>query len=69
MILLEAKVKPRPSVNIKGILQMQVGFNGLPSHKDIYYTLMLPLTWGLDGINSLLLMYINTLWLDVYVSR
>ena len=57
-----------PSVNIKDILQVQVGFNCLLSLKGIML-LMLPLTCkGLVGINSLLLIYINTLWLDVYVS-
>ena len=57
-ILHETKAKPRPSVNIKNILQMQVGFNCLLSHNGIML-LMLPLTC--KGLNSLLLMYINTL--------
>ena len=40
-----------------------MGFNCLISHKGIML-LMLPLTC--KGFNSLLLMYINTLWLDAY---
>ena len=60
LILLEVEVKPR-LVNIKDILQMQVGFNCLPSHKGIMLV-MLPMAY--EGFNRLLLMYINTLWLD-----
>ena len=46
---------------------MQVGFNCLLSHKGIML-LMLPLTCkGLAGFSSLLLMYINTLWLEQYI--
>ena len=40
---------------------MQVGFNCLLSHKG-NILLMLPLTY--KGFNRLVLMYINTLWLD-----
>ena len=53
------------SVNMKDILRRQVGFNCLLSHKGIML-LMLPMTC--KGFNRLLLMYINTLWLDVYVN-
>ena len=53
------KAKPRPSVNIKDILR------SLLSHKGIMF-LMLPMTC--KGFNRLLLMYINTLWLDAYVN-
>ena len=61
-----AEVKPRPSVNIKDILQVQVGFNCLLSHEGVML-LMLPMTCkDLAYINSLLLMYSNTLSLDVY---
>ena len=65
LILHKAEVKP----NIKDILRVQVGFNCLLSHKGIML-LMLPLTCkDLVGTNSLLLiLYINTLWLDVYIS-
>ena len=65
LILHEAEVKPRSSANIKDILQMPVGFNCLLSHKGIML-LMLPMTY--KGFNRLLLMYISTLWLDVYVN-
>ena len=58
LILHEAEVKLRLSVNIKDILRMQVGFNCLLSHKGIIL-LILSLTY--KGFN---LMYINTLWLD-----
>ena len=58
LILHEAKAKP--SVNVKDILQMQVGFNCLLSHKGIML-LMLPMAY--KGFNRLLVMYINTLWL------
>ena len=51
-------------VNIKDMLQMQVVFNCLLSHKG-NILLMLPLTYM--GFNRLLLMYINTLWLDAYM--
>ena len=61
LILHEAKA----SVNVKDILCMQVGFNCLLSHKGVIF-LMLPLTY--KGFNRLLLMYINTLWLDAYVN-
>ena len=65
LILHKAKVKSRPSVNIMDILRMQVGFNCLLSHKEIIL-LMLPMTC--KWFDRLLLMYINTLWLDPYVS-
>ena len=64
-ILHEAEAKLRLSVNIKDILRMQVGFNCILSYKGIML-LMLPVTC--KGFNRLLLMYINTLWLDVYVN-
>ena len=51
LILHETEEKPRPSVNIKDILQMQVGFNCLLSHKGII-PLMLQLTY--KGFNRLL---------------
>ena len=35
LILHKAEAKLRLSVNIKDILQVQVGFNWLPSHKGI----------------------------------
>ena len=63
LILHEAEVKLRPSVNIKDILQMQVGFNCLLSYKGIML-LMLLLTR--KSFKSLLLMYIYTLLLDEY---
>ena len=63
MILHEAEAKR--SVNIKDILRMQVGFNCLLSHKGITL-LMLPMTY--KGINKLLLMHINTSWLDAHVN-
>ena len=62
LILHEAKA--RPSVNIKDILRIQVGFNCLLSHKT-FILLMLPMT--AKWFNRLLLMYINTLWLNPYV--
>ena len=65
LILHKAEAKLRPNVNIKDILQMQVGFNCLLSHKGIML-LMLPMTY--KGFNRLFLMYINTLWLDAYVN-
>ena len=65
LILHEAEGKSRPSVNIKDILQMQVRFNCLPSHKGIKL-LMLPVTY--KGFNRLLIIYINTLWVDTYVN-
>ena len=65
MILHEAEAKPRPSVNIKDILRMQVGFNCLLSHKVIIL-LMLPMTC--KWFNRLFLMYIKTLWLEPYVN-
>ena len=57
LILHKAEAKLRPSVNIKDILRMQVGFNCLLSHKAIML-LMLPMTC--KGFNRFLLMYINT---------
>ena len=60
-------MKLRLSVNIKDILRVQVGFKCLLSIKGIML-LMLPLTCkGLASTDSLLLIYINTLWLYVYV--
>ena len=51
LILHEAESKQRLSVNIKDILQMQVGFNCLLSHKRIML-LMLLMTY--KGFNRLL---------------
>ena len=45
---------------------MQVRFNTLLFHKGIMF-LMLPLIC--KDFNSLLLIYINTLWLNAYVNR
>ena len=56
LILHKAEVKPRPSVNIKDILPMQVG---LISHKGIML-LMLPMTY--KSFNRLLWMF------DAYVN-
>ena len=64
LILHEAEAKPR-SVNIKDILRMQVKFSCLLSHKGI---MLLMLSMAYKGFNRLLLMYINTLWLDAYVN-
>ena len=63
LILHETEMKPRPSVNIKDILRMQMGFNCL--NKGIML-LMLPTTC--KWFNKLLLIYINALWLDAYVN-
>ena len=52
----------RLSVTIKDILRVQMGFKCLPNN----HTLMSQLTCkGLVGINNLLLICVNTLWLDV----
>ena len=64
LILQEAKVT-RLSVNIKDIIQMQMRFNCLLSHKAI---ILLMLLTTFKWFNRLLLMYINTLWLDAYVN-
>ena len=64
LILQEAK--PRPSVTIMYILQVQVIFDAI---KESCHVLILSLTCkGLVVINSLLLMYIDTLWFDILVS-
>ena len=65
LILQEATDLLRLSVNIKDILQMQVGFNCLLSYKGIML-LMIPMTC--KSFNRLLLMYIDTLWCDIYVN-
>ena len=58
--------KPRPSVTIMYILQVQVIFDAI---KESCHALILSLTCkGLVVINSLLLMYIDTLWFDILVS-
>ena len=70
-------MKPRLSVNIKGILRLQVGFNCLLSHKGIIL-LMIRVSSGcfwctstLYGLMHMLtvkpLRCINTLWLGWYV--
>ena len=66
LILHEAEAECRPSVNMKDILQMQVGFNCLLSHKGV---MLLILSLTCKGFNSLLLMYINTSWLDAYICQ
>ena len=64
-------MNPRTSVNIKDILQAQpaqVRFNSLLPYKEIIFLMLLLTCKSLAGINSLLLMYINILQFDVYVS-
>ena len=45
LILHKAEAKPKLSVNIKDVLQVQVGFNWLLSHKGI-------MTTAMTGFNS-----------------
>ena len=61
-------MNPRTSVNIKDILQAQVKFNSLLPYKEIMFLMLLVTCKSLADINSLLLMYINILQFDVYVS-
>ena len=56
----------RSSVNIKGVLPVQVGFNCFLFHKR-FMLLMLPLKCLAD-LNNLLLMYIATVWLVIFVG-
>ena len=53
-------------ISRKLILRMQVGYNCLLYPTKELRMLLLPMTY--KGFKLVALMYINTLWLDIYVN-